>query len=142
MTTDLVLNKPRENDFYDINVFNENFSRIENAINALTRSVRTLTDEAASPTMVTGVMTAIGAMNLGWRPKAVFVFASRFFGNTTGFANMVAMSIREHHQSYDTTKLQLRIDANGFTVWNMRGSSFLGHEEATAADPLRYIALK
>jgi hypothetical protein len=138
-----------KNDYFNVEDFNENFSRIESALAALSKRV----DDFKSLEMVTGIVTANGTVTLGWRPRWVFVTPSTFDGNAAGTTPWqifrcyaAATAAREAAGHSGAATFRLRIDELGFTTVSMAGSiSQMQPTNAaniSAAVPLIYIAFR
>jgi len=128
-----------DNDNYDVQDFNNNFSSIASAITTLSNNITTLS-QRLDGLFVTGVLTANGNVNLGRQPKWVIVFAN--FDNTA--INMglhIAMAIagidgHQNSRSGGALTTTLQINANGFQTSNMSSDG----SSVSTGRPLRYIA--
>ncbi|MCL1831715.1 MAG: hypothetical protein FWG45_02240 [Oscillospiraceae bacterium] len=67
---------PDNNDFYDVEVFNNNFKILEAAIDALTKRVNIMS------TVIAGIMSANSTVNLGFKPSAVIVMSRTLTSET------------------------------------------------------------
>jgi hypothetical protein len=140
ITTDLGLKLPGNDDFYDIEDFNNNFSHIENVVSALSRKI----DAFATVSFVTGIMTANGAMNLGFQPSCVMVFPSNtVYGTTTSIPLHTVMALpgRPYFDDGTGNNTRLAINDNGFVTTGLFGG-WTNTGIITAARPLKYIAFR
>jgi hypothetical protein len=169
------LKLPGENDFYDVRDFNNNFIAVENAIESLGKTlsakIESVSQEIADSGIgglgvVSGIMSANGAMNLGFRPSAVIVMSREMGGNQraagavhlTPWGRNIAMAVdapsgnqtrRDATTAPETAVTTLEITATGFNVSGMFGSHNMHPTSAafeqhpvSAQWPLRYIAFR
>jgi hypothetical protein len=165
VTTQMGLKLPGENDFYNVADFNDNFRTIENAIVALTERFESA--RAAIPHFATGLVTASNAngaeVELGFRPRCVFVFARRMTGSVGSgttttwvpWGRFLAMAIdasagNQVNPGLSGDVITLEIRANGFWVNQMLGAisadipatqaARVTTQEVAATRALRYVA--
>ncbi|MCL2634970.1 MAG: hypothetical protein FWD34_10740 [Oscillospiraceae bacterium] len=125
ITDILGLKLPEGGDFYNVEDFNENFEAVESAINSMA-------------SIVTGIMTANGTMELGFQPKVVFVFGTMFSPTSPTFGNSIAMAFPGAFQR-SPTQTALEVTETGFITDGLMG----GHNAAVSVSfPLRYVAFR
>jgi len=157
---ELELKRFEEDDYYDIQDFNDNFESVESFVNERVHHiegvVNTLIDKIdnfENFAFVTGVMSANGAMNLGWKPKVVFVFGTRITAAQGGTNDTVwsagasiAMAFEGHlqrnHGANSTSNIVLEITASGFTTNALNGAAFSTTPATNASNPLKYVAFR
>ena len=128
------------NDDYDVQDFNNNFSSIASAITTLNSNITALS-QRLDGLIATGFMTANGTVNLGWQPRAVFVFAG-FDNSTIDMKTHIAMAFAgaNGHQNSRTSSsvTTLIINANGFQTDSMNSDG----AAVASTRLLRYVAFR
>jgi len=138
ITTELGLKLPHNDDFYDIEDFNNNFQHIENMINALIARVNAV----ETALLVTGILSSNGALNFGWKPKVVIIFSTTF-GTGTDVPLSIAMATSNATNTYpqrnrSSSQESLVITDIGFQTTGMTSAG----AAPSASSPLRYVAFR
>jgi hypothetical protein len=117
-------------DFFDVEDFNKYFDKYEEKIDALSKKVDGFRDSLTA----TGTLTSAGAVNLGWRPKAVLTVLQRYDPFNNLCIQFAVSGNPQQIGSASAPTTLLTVTDTGFTVGT--GVSL------SAANPLRYIAFR
>ena len=96
-----------------------------------------------SSTYVTGIMSANGALNLGWKPKVVIIFATAFESG-----NNIALNIGMATSTATNTYPQRNRVSQGESVsitdtgFSTLGLVSNGNNAPSGSSPLRYVAFR